>query len=252
MNDPAAPPSARDSNVAALWALAVLSLIWGYNWVPVKLATFDADPYIVTATRCVLAIVVLFGALLIAKRPLRSPPIVPTIVLGLLQTTGWMILQTLAVALGGAGKTAILAFTMPFWTVLLAIPLLGERLTMARVAALTFAAFGLALILVPVDVAHGLTAKLLAVAAAISWAGSVVYVRRYRAKHSVDLLSLNTWQLVYGTIPVVLIAALVPHHRFMLTPRFVESMLFLSIAGTALGWVPVSYTHLTLPTILRV
>jgi drug/metabolite transporter (DMT)-like permease len=38
-----------------------------------------------------------------------------------------MIFQTWALVEGGPGKTAVLIFTMPIWTLLLAWPILGER-----------------------------------------------------------------------------------------------------------------------------
>ena len=46
---------------------------------------------------------------------------------GFFQTTVNMGSTTMAVADGGAGRAAVLVFTMPFWTVLLAWPVLGER-----------------------------------------------------------------------------------------------------------------------------
>lgn len=46
----------------------------------------------------------------------------------LTQVTGFMIFQTWALVEGGAGKTAVLIFTMPIWTLLLVSFFLGERI----------------------------------------------------------------------------------------------------------------------------
>ena len=113
-------------------ALVVLALVWGYTWVTIKIATEDASPYVVAGSRLVVATALLFAILALTRRSLAPTPFVPTLVLGLLQTTGWTLLQTLAVAQAGAGKSAVLGYTMPFWAALLAWPFLGERITGLR------------------------------------------------------------------------------------------------------------------------
>ncbi len=37
----------RRGNASVYLALVVLSLVWGYTWVAIKLATHDASPYVV-------------------------------------------------------------------------------------------------------------------------------------------------------------------------------------------------------------
>ncbi len=120
--------SAERPRSDAYAALAVLALVWGYTWVVIKVATHDASALVVAAARPALGAVCLFAVLLLMRRSLRPTPLRDTLVLGLLQTTGFTLLQTLAVSLAGAGKVAVLAYTMPFWVALLAWPFLGERI----------------------------------------------------------------------------------------------------------------------------
>ena len=215
-------------------ALVVLALIWGYTWVAIKVATQDAPPLFVAAGRMVIAAVILFGVLAATGRSLKPTPFVPTLVLGLLQTTGWTLLQTLAVAQAGSGKSAVLGYTMPFWTALLAWPVLGERITGVRRIALALAALGLGFVVAPLD-PHSFRADALAVVAGVSWGASAVYAKRLRARYDVDLLSLTTWQLLYGTIPLVVLSLLFPG-PIHVTGSFVAAMAFISIGGAALGW----------------
>ncbi|HEY0383167.1 MAG TPA: EamA family transporter [Candidatus Elarobacter sp.] len=216
------------------FALVVLALVWGYTWVTIKIATEDASPYVVAGARMLVATVILFGVLLLTRRSVKPTPLVPTIVLGLLQTTGWTMLQTLAVAQAGAGKSAVLGYTMPFWAVLLAWPFLGERITGLRWIALALAAVGLAFVVAPLD-ARSFAADGLAVAAGLSWGASAVWAKRLRSRYDVDLLSLTAWQLLWGTIPlVVLMLALGGPIRW--TPSFFAAMAFMSVGGAALGW----------------
>ncbi|HEY4440401.1 MAG TPA: DMT family transporter [Candidatus Elarobacter sp.] len=215
-------------------ALVVLALVWGYTWVAIKVATHDAPPLFVAAGRMAIAAVILLGVMAATRRSMKPTPFVPTLILGLLQTTGWTLLQTLAVAQAGAGKSAVLGYTMPFWTALLAWPLLGERMAGMRWAALALAAIGLGFVVAPLD-PHSFRSDGLAVLAGISWGASAVYAKLLRAKYDVELLSLTTWQLLYGTIPLVVLSAIFwgPVH---VTGSFVAAMAFISIGGAALGW----------------
>jgi drug/metabolite transporter (DMT)-like permease len=215
-------------------ALVVLALVWGYTWVVIKVATFDASPLIVATGRNALGVIVLFAVLLILRRPLRPTALLPTVILGVLQTTGWTLLQTYAVALASAGKAAVLGYTMPFWVALLAWPVLGERITGARWAAFALAACGLGFVVFPLGSAT-VEADALAVGAGLVWAASAVWMKRLRARHDVDLLSLTAWQMLWGTIPLLVLTAIVPEHVHW-TTSFVASMLFLGILGAGLAW----------------
>lgn len=224
----------RRGGAAVYLALLVLALVWGYTWVGIKIATESASPYVVAGGRLAIATLILFAVLALTRRSLKPPPLGPTIVLGLLQTTGWTLLQTLAVALAGAGKSAVLGYTMPFWTALLAWPFLGERIAGLRWLALALAAAGLALVVAPLD-RHAFVSDGLAVAAGISWAASAVYAKRFRRRYDVELLSLTAWQLFWGTLPLVVLMLLFPMH-IRWTGSFLASMAFISIGGGALGW----------------
>ncbi|MFN2459142.1 MAG: DMT family transporter [Candidatus Velthaea sp.] len=226
------PRSAR-----AYAALLLLTAIWGYNWVVIKVATSEADSFSMCAIRSIAAVIALFTALTFARGAWRSPPVGPTIVLGLLQTTGFTLFQTLAIATGGAGKTAILAYTMPFWAVLLAWPFLDERVNLHGGIALALAGVGLALVLVPLDFAHGLLSKALALLAALSWGASAVYAKRFRARHAVDLLALTAWQMLYGTLPLLVIAALAPHKYVHVDATFAIAMAYVGVLGTGFAWL---------------
>jgi drug/metabolite transporter (DMT)-like permease len=175
--------------------------------------------------------------LIVLRKPLAPPPLGATIILGLLQTFGFTLFQTLAVATGSAGKTAILVYTMPFWTVLLATAFLGERIRAKGAVVLALAAVGLVFVLWPLDLAAGITSKLLALASALSWAGSAVYAKHFRAKHQVELLSLTTWQMAFGSIPLVLAACFAPAHHVRIEPAFIAAMSYLVVFGTAAGWM---------------
>lgn len=220
----------------ALAALVILTLLWGYTWIIAKQALDYAGPFHVGALRTGTATVVLFVALAALRRPLRPQTIWQTAVVGIFQTGGFIALSTWALVEGGAGKTAVLVFTMPIWTLLLARLVLGERIRGLQWAAAACALAGLLLIIAPWNLHASLLSKLLAVLAALSWALSTVLVKRWRGPLAADVLALTTWQMLFGLLPLVVIVMLVPEWPTDWTFDFAAIIGFMAVVSTAFGW----------------
>ncbi len=148
------------------------------------------------------------------------------ILLGILSTTAGLGLPMWALVSGSAGKTAILLYTMPFWALILAWPILGERIHGLEWPAIFTAFAGLVLILKIGAVSDDLFSSLLAVLAGIAWAGSAVVTRILRRRPGFDLLSLTAWQMIFGTPILVAVAFLVPAPQTQWTPFFVGALLY--------------------------
>jgi drug/metabolite transporter (DMT)-like permease len=223
-------------NRAAIFAIGALALVWGYNWIVIKVATADASPFALVAIRMVLGSAALFAISALARRPLKSPPIGPTALIGICQVGLMTTFQTLALSTGGAGKTTLLVYTFPFWIALLSIGMLDDRLTRVRIIAVVIAAAGLGFVLYPLDLGHDVLSKVFALASAVSWAFGSVFTKRFRAKHHVDLLPFTAWQMAYGAIPIVIIALVVPGGYVHVTPSFIAALAYIVIPGTALAF----------------
>ena len=52
-------------------ALFVLALIWGYNWVVMKIGLQYCQPFTFSALRCFFGALVLFVLLVVTRRPFR-------------------------------------------------------------------------------------------------------------------------------------------------------------------------------------
>lgn len=217
-------------------ALAVLSLTWGYTWVLAKQGLAYAAPFSFAAERCAGSAVALILALKLTGRSLKlvSPGL--TVAIGLTQVAGFMIFQTWALVEGGPGKTAVLIFTMPIWTLLLAWPILGERVRGKQWLAAASTLGGLMLIIEPWDMHASLFSKFLGLMAALCWAIGTILVKRLRASVPVDLLTLTAWQMILGAIPLGLLAWLMPERATDWTPSYIGILTFMSIASTALCW----------------
>jgi drug/metabolite transporter (DMT)-like permease len=184
-------------------------------------------------------------ALPLLRRPMRPKALGLTAVLGVLQTAGFLGLMTWALQGEGAGTTAILTYTMPFWLLLMAWVFLGERLKGFQWVAVVLALAGLILVIEPWEMEGGFSA-LLAVGGALCWAASAIVAKILRRRHEVDLLSLTAWQLLLGSLPLVVVAA------FTWTPpvwsgTFIAGLAFTVVAGNMIAWILWLYVLGSLP-----
>jgi drug/metabolite transporter (DMT)-like permease len=216
--------------------LIVLSVTWGYTWILAKQALGYAPPFAFAAERCVGGALALFVVLKLLGKPLKLVAPGAILAIALAQVTCFMTFQTWALVEGGPGKTAVLIFTMPVWTLMLAGPMLGERIRGPQWVAAASTITGLLLIIGPWSLRTTLFSKFLGLMAALSWAIGTVLVKRLRAQQKVDLLSLTSWQMLIGAVPIVLLAIIVPEHPTDWTGAYIGILAFMSVISTALCW----------------
>ncbi|HLP97025.1 MAG TPA: EamA family transporter [Sideroxyarcus sp.] len=217
-------------------ALVVLTLTWGYSWVFAKQALSYAPPFAFAAERCVGAALVLMLLVKLTGRSFRLPAPGVTLAISLAQISAFMAFSNWALVEGGPGKTAVLIFTMPIWTLLLAWPLLGERVRGRQWLAAASTLLGLLLIIEPWTMHTSLFSKFLGVIAAMCWAVGTVLVKRLRSKQQVDLLELTMWQCIIGAVPLTLLAMLVPERATDWNIHYIGLLAFMAIVSTALCW----------------
>ena len=220
----------------AVLALLATILIWAYSWVVMKQVLQHAGPFDFAAIRYVLGALVLFGALLATRQSLRPPPLLPTLLIGLCQTTAFQGLGQLALVSGGAGRVALLAYTMPFWAVLLAWLILNERLTARRWLGLCLAAIGLVCIIEPWHGLGNTTSTLLAIGAGLAWAMGTVLSKRVFLQHAPTPLNLTAWQMLFGAIALVVVALCVPQRAIDWNWSFIGGLAYSVVMASSLAW----------------
>jgi drug/metabolite transporter (DMT)-like permease len=239
--------AAASPSRGALAALAVLTLVWSFNWVVMKQAMRFAGPFDFSAMRYVLGTLVLFAVMLWRREPLRPPSLVAVIMIGLVQTTGFQALVQWALVDGGAGKTALLAYTMPFWVVLLACGLLSEKLSLAHALGIIAAAVGLVLVLEPwLGLGNGRSIAL-ALAGGFCWALSTVLSKRLFQRGGATVLSLTAWQMLFGTLGLVVLTLLVHQRPVEWSGYLVAALVYNGVLSSGLAWLLWSYIVDRLP-----
>ena len=193
------------SRRAAYVALALLTLVWGFNWIVMKAALMHAHPLAFNVHRTSIAVAVLFVALVARGGRMWPHRWSAVLVTGFFQTAINFGATTLAVAGGGAGRTSVLVFTMPFWTLLIAWPVLHERIRTAQAVAIAFAFAGLVLVVAPWSWHGDLTPKLWAVLSGFGWAAGTIAMKHYQRDPDFDMLSFITWQMALGVLPLTLL-----------------------------------------------
>jgi drug/metabolite transporter (DMT)-like permease len=192
----------------ALVPVAVLALVWGANWPILKLAVTEIAP--LTFRTLTLPFAGL-GLLAIAKasgESVRVPralwPLVGT--LALLNITGWNGLVLFGVREMEAGRSAIIAYTMPVWATLVSLVALREPLGKRKAAGLALGMAGM-LVLLGDDlraIERRPFAALMILGAAFVWACGTVLLRKFQPKIAQN--TLTGWMMIVGWVPIALAA----------------------------------------------
>ena len=223
-------------------ALAALTLIWGLNWIALKFALARADPVILNVHRTWIAVIVLFAILVSQRRPFWPTSWIAIVVTGFFQTTLNFSATTLALASGGVGRTSVLVFTMPFWTLLIAWPVLHERVKGSQWLAVAFAFAGLTLVVEPWNWRGELVPKLWAVASGFGWAAGTVATKYFQRGRALDPLNFLAWQMLAGVIPITFLPLLLATPAPQWGVSYALLLLYVGAISTGLAfllWVSV-------------
>ncbi|HEX7839655.1 MAG TPA: EamA family transporter [Kofleriaceae bacterium] len=196
--------------------LALVALGWGFAWPIIKLVLTEIPPLTYRGI-CLLAG---GGGVLLVARLGGQPLNVPArhwgrlLVLSACSVVGWNLFVVYGIALLPSGRAALLAYTMPLWSMALSVWLLGERLTGRRGVALVLGMLGVVTLLGGdlAGMAHAGSGVVLMLAAAVSWALGVVLMKRFALP--VPTASLTGWMMLAGGVPFVAGAVVLEHGRW--------------------------------------
>lgn len=232
----------------AIIALVILIVVWAYSWIIMKQMLTYIDPFDFAALRYLGGAIVLFVYLLLSRKSLRPPPLLPTLVVGLAQTAAFQGLAQWALITGSAGKVALFCYTMPFWAVPLAYWCLKDKPSKKQYLGSVFAAVGLLLFIAPWHNQGNYLSIILATLGGLTWAIGTVLSKKLFSKVSIDLINFTAWQMFLGALILCMIALVVPSKPIEWSGFFIYGLLYSVLFASSFAWVLWIYIVRVLPT----
>lgn len=217
-------------------AVAFLVGVWSLSWVVMKTSQSACDPLLFGTLACGLGALVTFGGYWLRGRHPRRPPWGFLGWAGVLGVGSFQICAQLALSSGGAGKTILLIYSMPFWATAIAWRVLGEVPRPAEKVGLGLAAVGLLLVVAPWEAAP-VAASLWALGSGLSWAAGAVATRRLlQQAGTVTPIEASTWQLAIGTVPLAIAWWLLSSRGLTVTPGLVGALAYNAVLCGVPAW----------------
>ena len=209
------PQARRGFPASILLILVALTLGWGFNWPMIKLALSEM-PVLSFRSVCLLGgSAGLFAIGAYARLPLRVPrgQWGRLLAITLFNITVWNLCVAYGIGYMPSGRAAILAYTMPLWSVPLSAWLLDERITARRIVGVVLGMLAMLLLLSSElrSVQAAPKGTLLILGGALSWAVGTVLMKRYPV--DLPVTALTAWQLLLGGIPIYAGALALDMHR---------------------------------------
>ena len=223
--------------------ILLLTFVWGCNWPVLKIGVTEIAPLTFRALTLPFAALGMFLVTHWSGESIRIPRDwwgrVAT--LAILNIAGWNGFVLFGVQQLPAGRSAIIAYTMPIWATLIAMVVLHEPLNRRKIVGLILGMVGMALLLGE-DIRHIRTAPtgaLMILAAAILWACGTVLLRKWKPPFAQNALS--GWMMLLGWLPLAMLAPFFdPNPASYLTTlsgkAWFAIVYNIVLAGTAAHW----------------
>lgn len=190
---------------AGIVLLVLLTLAWGVNW-PIMKVTLAEYPIWTFRAICIVGGVLgLFGIAALNRMPLGVPrsewP--RLLIMSLFNITGWNLCSAYGVTYLPSGRAAIIAYTMPLWSVLLSVWVLREPMTKRRAIGVGLGTLGIA-VLIGADLPKlgaAPVGTIFMLGAALSWALGTVIMKRYPL--GMPTVVMTAWLMLVGGLPIV-------------------------------------------------
>ena len=188
--------------------IVVLSLVWGCNWPILKMGVEELAPLTFRGMTLPLAALGLLLVSRLSGDSVRVPRALwpRVIALALFNIACWNGFVLFGVQQLPAGRSAILAYTMPIWATMIATLVLHEPLSRRKLLGLVLGVSGMA-VLIGEQIAVVRAAPfgaLMILAAAITWAFGTVLLRKWQPPIAQNTLS--GWMMLLGWIPLAIAA----------------------------------------------
>lgn len=205
---------AQPSNGLAL--IVGLSLVWGTSWPAMKIVLTELPVWWFRSICLVVGGLAMLAICGLTRTTVRLPAVEvrPLLACTLFNIVGWHLFSGYGITMLPAGRSAIIAYSMPIWAALFGWFVLAEPLTREKIVGLLLGAAGLGILMGPDLLAlHAAPiGALCMLGAAMTWAfGTVIFKK---TQWSTPVAAIMVWQMLLGAIPITLGALVIegaPH-----------------------------------------
>jgi O-acetylserine/cysteine efflux transporter len=183
--------------------LAVVA-VWGYTFVPIKVALAEVPPFTLAAVRFILAALPM---VFFVRRP--EMPLGGVIAYGFAIGVCQFGLLFLGIKLGmPAGLSSLVIQVQVFFTIGLAVAFTGDQVRRHNLVGAVIAVAGM-IVLALYKISSGLTGTVvgfaIVIAAAFAWAAGNIIAKRAAGEHGADMFSLTVWSSLVPPLPLLAI-----------------------------------------------
>jgi drug/metabolite transporter (DMT)-like permease len=226
-----------------LWPIAVLTLVWGCNWPILKLGVSEIPPFTFRMYTLALAGIGLLAISRVAGDSIRIPRRLwwSVVTLAAFNIFGWNALVLFGLREMPAGRSAILAYTMPVWGTLVSLFVVHEPLSKRKVLGLALGTAGMALLLWDEmsAIEKSPLGALMIVGAAVIWGIGTVLLRKLDLP--IPQTTLSGWMMIVGWAPFLVFAPMLDSEWAARLTRSSATAWFaigynIVLAGTVAHW----------------
>ncbi len=221
----------------ALWLLAILTIVWGFNWPIMRVGVLGVEPWTFRAFSTVFGGIALLIAAYVGGQRIRVPwdQFRLICLIGPVSIGGWMVFSALGLEHMASGRAAIVAYTMPLWAVIFARLFLGEKITWRRSVGLFIGLSGM-VILISGDlpaIGESPLGVIYMLCGAVSWGLGTVLFKR--APWRIPVPVIIGWQLLVIAVPITIVAFLTETPRLDYSAWSWFTIAYQIFAGALIG-----------------
>lgn len=176
----------------------LLALLWGFNWPAIKIVLQEFPPFVLRSIGLGTASLLLLAVAMLLRRRLtvERASLLPLLVAGTLNIAAFNIFTAFAQLSTTTSRAAILTYTMPIWSVVLAALILREPIGGEKILAVIIGAIGIGLLAIPIFSSGHTIGVIFPLLSALAWALGTIVLKKWPLKG--DPIATTSYQLMIG------------------------------------------------------
>ncbi len=188
------------------WLLFLLViLLWGSNWSAMKIGLRFVPPITFVLQRfAVSAVAMLPFLVILRKRIPKDRHTLGKLVVLCLIFVSIIIAQAIGLSQENSGIGAVLTYTQPLFVFCLAVPFLGEKITVVKLLGGMIGFIGVIVLFLDRMGSLTIDSALIMLLGALLWAVAVVYYKKHLS--DVDAFVTHFFQMAIGALPLAVLS----------------------------------------------